>query len=141
MLLWNLAAGCSRLRNTCWTPIGLGHQTDGGRAVGLSWQQGPLSPGAIGRFLVPERELHSAVRRAARGAAQRGNRGDACSGDAARAGGGSLDTAGPLAARRSRSAAPSIRRRSPPPHASPPAPPPLCLLQQAVPPPQDGRGF
>jgi hypothetical protein len=23
--------------------------------VGLSWQQGPLSPGAIGRFLVPER--------------------------------------------------------------------------------------
>src|SRR5262245_33004146 len=26
----------------------------GGRAVGLSWQQGPLSPGAIGRFLVPE---------------------------------------------------------------------------------------
>jgi uncharacterized protein (DUF427 family) len=23
-------------------------------AVGLSWQQGPLSPGAIGRFLVPE---------------------------------------------------------------------------------------
>jgi uncharacterized protein (DUF427 family) len=24
------------------------------RAVGLSWQQGPLSPGAIGRFLVPE---------------------------------------------------------------------------------------
>src|SRR5262244_3242718 len=26
----------------------------GGNAVGLSWQQGPLSPGAIGRFLVPE---------------------------------------------------------------------------------------
>ncbi len=25
-----------------------------GRAVGLSWQQGPLSPRAIGRFLVPE---------------------------------------------------------------------------------------
>src|SRR5262245_54251965 len=25
-----------------------------GNAVGLSWQQGPLSPGAIGRFLVPE---------------------------------------------------------------------------------------
>jgi len=25
------------------------------QAVGLSWQQGPLSPGAIGRFLVPER--------------------------------------------------------------------------------------
>src|SRR6476659_2319339 len=23
-------------------------------AMGLSWQQGPLSPGAIGRFLVPE---------------------------------------------------------------------------------------
>src|SRR4030095_1930707 len=26
----------------------------GGNAVGLSWQQGPLLPGAIGRFLVPE---------------------------------------------------------------------------------------
>src|SRR5262249_5108239 len=26
----------------------------GGIAVGLSWQQGPLSAGAIGRFLVPE---------------------------------------------------------------------------------------
>ena len=22
--------------------------------MGLSWQQGPLSPGAVGRFLVPE---------------------------------------------------------------------------------------
>src|SRR5262249_40665992 len=26
----------------------------GGKAMGLSWQQGPLSSGAIGRFLVPE---------------------------------------------------------------------------------------
>src|SRR4029077_2138521 len=25
-----------------------------GESMGLSWQQGPLSPGAIGRFLVPE---------------------------------------------------------------------------------------
>src|SRR5262249_18253796 len=25
-----------------------------GKPVGLSWQQGPLSPGAFGRFLVPE---------------------------------------------------------------------------------------
>jgi hypothetical protein len=25
-----------------------------GEKMGLSWQQGPLSPGAIGRFLVPE---------------------------------------------------------------------------------------
>jgi hypothetical protein len=25
-----------------------------GRVMGLSWQQGPFSPGAIGRFLVPE---------------------------------------------------------------------------------------
>src|ERR1700747_1450988 len=25
-----------------------------GGTMGLSWQQGPLSPGAIGRFLVPE---------------------------------------------------------------------------------------
>jgi hypothetical protein len=29
-------------------------QTYGENAVGLSWQQGPLSTGAIGRFLVPE---------------------------------------------------------------------------------------
>src|SRR5262245_28426881 len=28
--------------------------TIGATAVGLSWQQGPLSTGAIGRFLVPE---------------------------------------------------------------------------------------
>src|SRR5882672_356865 len=26
----------------------------GGKTVGLSWQQGPLSPAAIGRFLLPE---------------------------------------------------------------------------------------
>src|SRR5262249_33077156 len=37
-----------------WTSTGLDHQPYGGRAVGLPWQQGPLSPGAIGRFLVPE---------------------------------------------------------------------------------------
>jgi uncharacterized protein (DUF427 family) len=39
------------------TSIGLDHQTYqtfGESAVGLSWQQGPLSTGAIGRFLVPE---------------------------------------------------------------------------------------
>src|SRR5262249_45098423 len=29
-------------------------QPYGGRVMGLSWQQGALSPGAIGRFLVPE---------------------------------------------------------------------------------------
>src|SRR5258706_3274953 len=44
----------SRVRNTWWTSTGLDHQTNGERAVGLSWQQGPLSTGAIGRFLVPE---------------------------------------------------------------------------------------
>ena len=76
------------------------------------------------------RKLHSAVRRAARGAAQRGNRCDACSGDAARAGGGPLDPAGPVAPRGSRSAASSVRRRSPPAHARAPARPQLCVLQQ-----------
>src|SRR5262249_40825908 len=39
---------------TCCTSTGFYHHTYGGRAMGLSWQQGPLSPGAIGRFLVPE---------------------------------------------------------------------------------------
>ena len=77
------------------------------------------------------RKLHSAVRRAAGGAAQRGHRGDACAGDAVRAGGGPLDTTGLLAARRSRSAASSIRRRSPAPHARASARPQLRVLQQA----------
>src|SRR6266403_1916953 len=43
----------SRVGNTWWRSTGL-NQTYGERAVGLSWQQGPLSTGAIGRFLVPE---------------------------------------------------------------------------------------
>src|SRR5215471_5000999 len=30
------------------------NRVHGGKVMGLSWQQGPLSPGAIGRFLVPE---------------------------------------------------------------------------------------
>ena len=77
------------------------------------------------------RQLHSAIRRAAGGAAQRGNRGDAGAGDAARAGGGPLDTTGLVAARRSRWAASSLCRRSPPPHARAPARPQLCVLQQA----------
>ena len=29
--------------------------------MGLSWQQGPLSPGAIGRFLVPEPKCKRAL--------------------------------------------------------------------------------
>src|SRR5205823_806763 len=61
------------------------------------------------------RKLHSAVRRAAGGTAQRGHRGDACAGDAVRPGGGPLDTTGLVAARGSRSAASSVRRRSPAP--------------------------
>ena len=59
--------------------------------------------GRCSRRQLAARKLHSAVRRAAGGAAQRGNRGDAGSGDAARAGGGPLDTAGLVAARGSRS--------------------------------------
>src|SRR5262245_319227 len=34
--------------------VGVATQRDGRETMGLSWQQGPLSPGAIGRFLVPE---------------------------------------------------------------------------------------
>ena len=77
------------------------------------------------------RKLHSAVRRAAGRAAQRGNRGDAGSGDAARAGGGAVDPASLMAARSSGSRASSLCRRSPPPDARPPARPQLRLLQQA----------
>ena len=84
---------------------------------GRNLPAGACPGGRCSRRQLAARKLHSAVRRAAGGAAQRGNRGDACSGDAVRAGGGPLDTAGLVAARGSRSAASSIRRRSPPPHA------------------------
>ena len=87
---------------------------------GRNLPAGACPGGRCSRRQFAARKLHSAVRRAAGGAAQRGNRGDACSGDAVRAGGGPLDTAGLVAARGSRSAASSIRRRSPPPDARPP---------------------
>src|SRR5262249_26009698 len=83
-------------------------------------------------------KLHSAVRRAAGGAAQRGNRGDARAGDVARAGRGPVDTAGLVGSRGSRSGASSLRRRSPPPHAHAHARPQPCLLQQAGLAGQDG---
>ena len=51
------------------------------------------------------------------------------------------DTAGLVAARRTRRAASSICRRSSPPHARAHARPQLCLLQQAGLARQDGRGF
>ena len=38
------------LRHNIWFEDSLSR----GKIMGLSWQQGPLSPGAIGRFLVPE---------------------------------------------------------------------------------------
>src|SRR4030095_2640427 len=76
-------------------------------------------------------KLHSAVRGAAGRATQRGNRGDACSGDAALAGGGTLDAAGFVAVRDPRSATPCIRRRGPAPDARARARPQLYLLQQA----------
>ena len=38
------------LRHNTWSEDSLSR----GKIMGLSWQQGPLSPGAIGRFLVPE---------------------------------------------------------------------------------------
>ena len=70
---------------------------------GWNLPAGACPGGRCSRRQLAARKLHSAVRRAAGGAAQRGNRGDACSGDAARAGGGPLDTAGLVAARGSRS--------------------------------------
>ena len=70
---------------------------------GRNLPAGACPGGRCSRRQLAARKLHSAVRRAAGGAAQRGNRGDACSGDAVRAGGGPLDTAGLVAARGSRS--------------------------------------
>ena len=105
-----------------------------------SWN---LPPGACPFGRCSRRELaawklHSARRRVAGGAAQRGDRGNSCSGYAACAGGGPLHTRDLVAARGSRSAASSIRRRSPPPHAGAHALPQLCLLQQAGLARQDG---
>ena len=130
--------------------LALGSPLDGAlsnqREDRAEWRGGNLSPracprGRCARRQLAARKLHSAVRRAAGRAAQRGNRRDAGSGDAARAGGGPLDAAGLVAPRGSRSAASSVRRRGPPPDARAPARPQLCLLQQAGPGRQDGRGF
>src|SRR5437879_3655915 len=74
-------------------------------------------------------ELHSAVRRAGFGAAQCRNRRYASSGDAAHAGGGSLDTTSLVDARGPRSPTPPVRRRSWPTPDTPPDdsnPDPLC---------------
>src|SRR5262249_19492200 len=49
ILSWNLAAGSAFL-----STILPRSSKPMGESVGLSWQQGPLSTGAIGRFLVPE---------------------------------------------------------------------------------------
>src|SRR5262249_50980296 len=49
--------------------------------------------GRCPRRQLAARKLRSAVRRAAGGAAQRGHRGDACAGDAARAGGDAVNAA------------------------------------------------
>jgi hypothetical protein len=55
ILSWNLSAGSVfQGENICCTSTGLHCHSYGERAVGLSWQQGPLSTGSIGRFLVPE---------------------------------------------------------------------------------------
>src|SRR4029450_9460653 len=44
-------------------PRAIGRSHRKGRAMGLSWQQGPLSPGKVGRFLVahplPDRLLYA----------------------------------------------------------------------------------
>src|SRR5262249_40520058 len=105
---------------------------------GWNVSAGARPGGRRSRRQLAARELRSAIRRAAGGAAQRGNRGNACSGDAVRAGGGSLDTAGLVAACGSRWAASSVRPRSRPPRRRAHARPQLCLLQQARLARQDG---
>ena len=108
--------------------LALESRLDGGlsnqRKDRAGWRRWNLPAGArqggrCSRRRLAARKLRFGIRRAAGGAAQRGNRGDTRSGDAARAGGGALDTAGLMAARGSRPAASSIRRRSPPAHACP----------------------
>ncbi len=84
---------------------------------GWSLPAGACPAGRYSRRQLSARKFHSAVRRAAGGAAQRANRVDACSGDAVHAGGGTLDKGRLVAACGSRSGASSIRGRSPPPHA------------------------
>src|SRR5262249_2707069 len=96
---------------------------------GWNLPAGSCPVGQYSRCQLTAWKFHSAIRRAARGAAQRGNRSDAGSVDAARAGRGPLDKAGLLAALSSRSAASSIRRRSSPPHARAHTRSQLCLLQ------------
>jgi MOSC domain-containing protein YiiM len=90
---------------------------------------GACAGGRCSRRQLAARKLHSAVGRAAGGAAQRGNRGNAGSGYPACAGGDTLDTAGLVAVLGSRSGASSLRRRSSPPHARAHARPQLRLLQ------------
>jgi hypothetical protein len=46
----------SRIRDVRFVPSGHYYMVE---SMGLSWQQGPLSTGAIGRFLVPEPLLKS----------------------------------------------------------------------------------
>src|SRR5438132_380440 len=77
-------------------------------------------------------ELHSAVRRAGFGAAQCRNRRYASSGDAAHAGGGSLDTTSLVDARGPRSPTPPVRRRSSPSHACAHAWPQLSFARSGI---------
>ena len=87
---------------------------------------------ALAMFLMSElaaRKFHSAIGRAPGSAAQRWNRGDACSGNAAHAGRGSLDTQGFVGAPGSRWAASSIRRRGPLSNERAFSQSQLCLLQ------------
>src|SRR5262252_9662985 len=46
-----MAASCSA-DNLC--PGAIPGSTERNRTMGLAWQQGPLAPGAIGHFLVPD---------------------------------------------------------------------------------------
>src|SRR5262249_46308202 len=97
------------------------------RAEWSGWNlpAGACPGGRYSRRQLAAWKLHPAIQGAARGVAQRRDRSDACPGNAVRAGGGQLDTAGLVAACGSRPAASSIRRRSPPPPARPPPLPAL----------------
>jgi len=71
------------------------------RAEWRGWNlpEGAYPRGRYSRRQLAARKLHSAVRRAASRAAQRGHRCNACSGDAVRTGGRPLETASPMGAR------------------------------------------
>ena len=91
--------------------------------------KGPCAGGRCSRGQLAARELCPAVRRGARGAPQRRDRGDARSGDALRDVVGAFDASGAVAARRTRRKALSVRGRGTATCLEPAARSQLCLFQ------------